>query len=251
MVAVAATDSTDGLTTFSNYGARSVHVAAPGGNILSTKNGSDYQFMSGTSMATPMVAGLAALIWSRKPELTYAQVKQILIASSDPIPALNGRVAANGRINAYAALASLGGTPSPTPTPTPTPTPSPTPTPTPTPTPGVAATPLLNGQPSLHATNPNEGITVSYDVSAFSGAYGVYFEVSRANTPFANPNGSTPDTNRLSYAMGVGVRNSLVTIPARDLPGWGTYSFRVIPLTQSSSPLGRFSNSATLVLSPN
>ena len=104
VVAVAATDSSDKLAAFSNYGAGSVHVAAPGAGIVSTYLADQFVTMSGTSMATPYVAGLAALMKSANPTLGYAALKYALMISSDPIADLQDKVVANGRVNAYRAV---------------------------------------------------------------------------------------------------------------------------------------------------
>lgn len=114
IVSVAATDSADGLATFSssgsNYGLSTVDLAAPGKQILSTYLAGSYANMSGTSMATPYVAGVAALMKSVNPALTYADLKAGLFQSVDPLSSLKSKVATGGRINAYRAayLASTG-----------------------------------------------------------------------------------------------------------------------------------------------
>jgi subtilisin family serine protease len=99
----------------------------------------DYQSFPGTSMASPHVAGAAALIWARKPSATVAQVRHALLSTVDRRPDLELAVASGGRLNLERAVASLppdsNSGPGPTPSPTPTPAPSPTPTPTPKPTP--------------------------------------------------------------------------------------------------------------------
>jgi len=115
IVAVAATDDTDRLAGFSNYGSRSVDVAAPGVSILSSVRFSNYRSFSGTSMASPHVAGVAGLLRASQPDLSAADVRSILISSSDSVAALAGRVVADGRVNAFQALSSLNINPVPTP----------------------------------------------------------------------------------------------------------------------------------------
>ena len=110
VVSVAATDSNDALASFSNYGASTVDLAAPGKQILSTYLADSYATISGTSMATPYIAGVAALMKSANPALTYADLKAGLFQSVDPQASLTAKVATGGRINAYRAvyLASTG-----------------------------------------------------------------------------------------------------------------------------------------------
>jgi subtilisin family serine protease len=253
MIVVAATDQSDNLTSFSNYGPSTVDVGAPGLDIYSTMNGGKYQFMSGTSMATPLVSGVAATLFALRPDLSYKEVKRAIIENADQVPGLQGRIVSNGRVNAYRAIASLAGSsPSPTPTPTPTPTPIPTPTPTPAPPPniGTARAPLLNGQPQLVTPNPYMAVAIDYDVSEFNGAAGAYIEVSRPGTPFSNPNDTHPDPMRLTFAFAQGTRNRLMLMPSQNLPGWGVYGIRVIPLTAQGYAAGLFSNPSVLELRP-
>jgi len=99
-LAVAATQDNDQLASFSNYGATAVPVAAPGQYIYSTYLGSSYTLMSGTSMATPFVAGIAALAWREAPQLTGYQIKELVLASVNSISGLAGRVSTQGRVNA-------------------------------------------------------------------------------------------------------------------------------------------------------
>ncbi len=109
VIAVAATTNTDDIASYSNYGAKSVHVAAPGSSVYSTVPAGKYAFKSGTSMATPHVSGIAALLLSEFPNTTPAKIRETLIKSSVEVPSLKDKCVANGRVsaaNAYAALAS-------------------------------------------------------------------------------------------------------------------------------------------------
>jgi hypothetical protein len=104
IITVAATDEKDQLASFSNYGATSVDLAAPGVRIWSCQPGSGYRYLSGTSMAGPHVAGAAALLKSYNMLLTSKQLKDAILKSVDIVPALNGRVLTNGRLNLNKAL---------------------------------------------------------------------------------------------------------------------------------------------------
>ncbi len=117
VIAVAATDAEDDLATFSNYGASTVDLAAPGQSIYSTYLMNSYAFLSGTSMATPYVAGVAAMMKSANPALTYADLKSGLFQSVDELATLQGKLVTGGRINAHKAayLASTGTPLAPTP----------------------------------------------------------------------------------------------------------------------------------------
>jgi hypothetical protein len=106
IVAVAATDHNDSLASFSNYGALTVDLAAPGVSTLSTFPFDDYGRLSGTSMASPHVAGTAALVLAVAPGLDALSLKDNLLASVDAIPDLAGRLVSGGRLNAFRALSS-------------------------------------------------------------------------------------------------------------------------------------------------
>jgi len=111
IIAVAATDRNDDLTFFSNYGATTVDLAAPGQSIVAaglidTKNpDSSYYSVSGTSVAVPFVSGTLALMYSAGDTSAYS-LKNRLLASVDSITSLSGKVASGGRLNAAAALAA-------------------------------------------------------------------------------------------------------------------------------------------------
>jgi subtilase family serine protease len=105
VVVVAATTNTDGRAFFSNYGAASVDLGAPGVDILSTTIGNTYSFSSGTSMATPHVSGAAALVLSRC-SLDTAALKSTLLSTVQPIAALASLTATGGRLDVNSAIRS-------------------------------------------------------------------------------------------------------------------------------------------------
>ncbi|PWR69616.1 S8 family peptidase [Methanospirillum lacunae] len=144
VISVAATDYNDKLASFSNYGQQSVDLAAPGVSIYSTAPSGGYKFMNGTSMATPYVSGVAALLKSQNPSMTAVQIKSRILSSCDILSSLSGKVATGGRLNAAKAL----GISSPTPTQTPTITRTPTITQTPNPTPTITRTPTQTLTPT-------------------------------------------------------------------------------------------------------
>lgn len=134
MITVAATDAADGLAGFSNYGAASIDVGAPGVDILSTSLGGGYGSLSGTSFAAPQVAGTVALLASVRPNASVQQIRDAILGSVDAVPSLAGKVASGGRVNAFAALGRLTATvaaPAPVPAPAPTPPPAPASSPVP------------------------------------------------------------------------------------------------------------------------
>ena len=104
VISVASLDRTDQLSSFSNYGATTVHIAAPGRDILSTWLNDEYREASGTSMATPYVSGVAALVLASEPNLSAEKVRERLLKSVDKIDSLNGKVESGGRLNAAKAL---------------------------------------------------------------------------------------------------------------------------------------------------
>jgi hypothetical protein len=105
VVAVAATDNTDNRAFFSNTGRRSVDLGAPGVDIYSTWPGGNYQYLSGTSMATPHVAGAAALAKAAFPSASAVGLKALLLGTVDPKPALATTTSSGGRLNIGNAVA--------------------------------------------------------------------------------------------------------------------------------------------------
>lgn len=99
IISVAASSDWDTLAGFSNYGVNSVHVASPGLSIRSTLPGNVYGYLSGTSMATPFVSGIAALMVREAPSMNGYQVKELIMQSAESISAFSGKVSTGARIN--------------------------------------------------------------------------------------------------------------------------------------------------------
>jgi subtilisin family serine protease len=108
IIAVAATTRFDEIANWSNYGATTVDLAAPGQEILSCWGASDltYQYRNGTSMAAPHVAGACALLWARYPSASHGQIVHRVLSTTDPLPSLAGKSVSGGRLNLHSALSS-------------------------------------------------------------------------------------------------------------------------------------------------
>jgi subtilisin family serine protease len=107
IVSVAATTAQNNLAYFSCYGKSSVHIAAPGHNILSTVNKGGYEIMSGTSMATPHVSGVIGLLLSKEGRMPHDQMRDRVMMTSVPVAALRGKTITAGRIDAYNLLSDI------------------------------------------------------------------------------------------------------------------------------------------------
>lgn len=111
VIAVAAIDETGALADFSCYGPESVDLGAPGVDVLSTYiggAGDQTASLSGTSMASPHVAGAAALMWSLNPDYTYQEIRDALLESVAPNAELDGKTVTGGELDLYAAITALG-----------------------------------------------------------------------------------------------------------------------------------------------
>ncbi|MCM2279572.1 MAG: S8 family serine peptidase [Oligoflexia bacterium] len=121
-IVVAATDPKDAIAGFSNYGVKTVHIGAPGVRVLSTTADGAYNDLvarfkdkqgveramawDGTSMAAPIVAGAAALLWSKYPKESYRQIKARILGTARKVPGLAGKVATGGVLDVSAALSA-------------------------------------------------------------------------------------------------------------------------------------------------
>jgi subtilisin family serine protease len=114
VVSVTATNAAGELPSYANVGPCSVHLAAPGNEILSTSltqtSYGPYRMLSGTSMASPHVAGIIALIAAANPSLSLLQVREVLLNNTQPLSSLTGRVITGGLSNAEASVAAATGT---------------------------------------------------------------------------------------------------------------------------------------------
>jgi serine protease len=102
VISVAAIDRSNRLASFSNYGATSVDIGAPGAGILSTTPNGLYSTYSGTSMAAPHVTGVVALLAAANPQASATQIRTAILSSTTPVAALTGKVATGGLLNAAA-----------------------------------------------------------------------------------------------------------------------------------------------------
>ena len=114
-ICVTASDNNDQLPGWANYGPHTVDLAAPGVSIFSTLRKGNYGYLSGGSMASPQVAGAAALILSGEPSLSATALKADILANVDKLPSLAGRVISEGRLDVCRALPGCGQPPPPPP----------------------------------------------------------------------------------------------------------------------------------------
>jgi len=122
VISVAALAPGDTLASMSNYGVRTVDLAAPGSLIQSTFPGGTYGLLSGTSMAAPQVTGTVALLAAAKPGISVADIRAAILGSTTPVASLAGKVVTGGRLDAGAALVAAGVV-APLPAPAPAPPP--------------------------------------------------------------------------------------------------------------------------------
>jgi hypothetical protein len=109
VICVAASTRTDERATFSNYGRRTVHIGAPGAEILSTTLTNSYTMLNGTSMATPHVTGTAALLKAADPSRDWRAIRNLILASGDNVPSMANTITQK-RLNALGALNCVNST---------------------------------------------------------------------------------------------------------------------------------------------
>jgi subtilisin family serine protease len=108
VLSIAATNFRDELASFSSFGATTVHLGAAGVGVWTTSMGGGYTTFGGTSAASPMVAGVVALLWDAYPFASLSEIRTALLEGTDPIAALQGITITGGRLNAANSLALLG-----------------------------------------------------------------------------------------------------------------------------------------------
>jgi subtilisin family serine protease len=212
VIAVAASSNLTGdvLQGYSNYGSW-VDVAAPSGNVTTTltdpSTGAQWGWMpvGGTSLAAPVVVGIAGLLLSAQPATTGPALEQALVTGADPVS--GAHAVATGRIDAVDALAALGPAgPSPTPTATASPTPTASPTATPSPSPTTQVT-------TYSGSLTRKNTARSYPASASS--------TIRTATSFGCPSLSVavtrPDGSAVSTASGPSVLATSAVVASGSL----------------------------------
>jgi hypothetical protein len=210
IVCVAASTEAAGIASFSNYGPVSVDVAAPGTGILSTVVTGGYAAYGGTSMASPHVAGVAALLLARYPAATPAQVKSSLMGTVDLLPAFAGKIATQGRVNAVEALTAPLLDPPP---------PAPLPLPPPPPPPPLDTVPPSNASPLSTSHTVGAPTTRNTIVLTWSGAFDQGSGVDGFSFHWDNLATSTPDEVKDAEETSTGVTSA-------PLPG-GSYYFHL------------------------
>ena len=104
IISVAKSDRNDEMPSNSGYGKNSVHLMAPGQDVIGAAPKNKYRESSGTSFAVPHVVGALALVWSRHPEWNYQQVREAVLKTVDPAGRIRSPTITDGRVSALKAL---------------------------------------------------------------------------------------------------------------------------------------------------
>ena len=227
ILSVASITRTNNRSSFSNYGLTSVDLGAPGSEIGSTYLNGTYAYLSGTSMATPHVAGVAALLLSKEPGLTNEQVISRILNTTDPVPDLAGKTVTGGRVDAYRALLGATITPTPTVTSTPTTTVTSTPTPTQTSTPIITTTPTPTLTPTVTSTPVPGKMAASFVVNQTTGTLPLTVQ-------FTDTSSGSP--TRWYWNFGDGTR-STVQNPVKTYTKSGTFTVSLYARTSTISSI--------------
>lgn len=203
IISVTATDQDDRLPYYSNYGAKSVHLAAPGDNILCLDPDGTTSLGDGSSLAVPYVAGVAGLILSLKPSASVSETKNAILSGVDKVPELQGRTVTGGRLNAANSVRQFKPSVTPTRTPAVSKTPTRTPVKTKTPTPQKTVTPTKTKTP---VTTPTPVKTITPQ-----------------KTPVPTPVRTTPPVTPVKVLPPV---TTTISGPVTGSDGWESYGSR-------------------------
>ncbi len=198
LVSVAATDSNDNLASFSNYGATTVALAAPGVNVLSTLPGGSYGASSGTSVAAPQVTGVLALVWGQHPDWGYQQVIQQVLKTSDPLPTLQGKTVSGGRLDAAAAVGYT-----------------------------APATRVISASVTGPAVNTLSSINVQFDQPVNPDTF------APGTVTFTGPDGQAIPVQSVNVVSGSSNRSYVLAVPLQS--SVGTYTFQIGPPIQDAN----------------
>ncbi len=224
IVTVAASDSSDTLASFSNIGANTVTLSAPGVSILSTLPNNRYGVLTGTSISTPFVTGAISLIWDQNPSWTYQQVLAKLRSSVDPIASMAGKTTTGGRLNVAKALDAIAVSPPPVVVPPPATVPPPVVVP---PAPPPPVVPVLVSGPQVISSLFSGSVPSSYDRVRFTFNTRINAAtITPSDASLTGPGGAIP-IRAITPVAGTNDTQFEATFDAQTTPG--SYTFAIGP----------------------